>query len=504
MEYFSILDLKKTEEEILYMPGFFLDLNLDQLLKLIQEQAPAYDIGPYYYRLPENGECEAYRRQVYDDVKNQLVYECLEQFSAMMRQAGEFEGNQFSLENQLQKNAWYAAGVYSYCKAVSDLQEKLESLDIRSLGLRRFSDYLKTYVNQEGFRRRKEEAFRIRKAIDDFSLVLVIENNKLTVTPGTVDGAYETFLGESCKYNSPFLLSMRMSELEEEIFRIYRKKYPELFDEIRRFVRDFPNFEDETIKRFEKEIQYYLAFYRFEEKMKTQGFVFCVPDRNEEKFMEACGLYDLALACSNYVRDKAVVSNDFAYHPGESFFVVNGPNQGGKTTFARSLGQLVYFAKMGLDVPAESANIHQFSGLLTHFSVEESMETGRGKLMEELERLAPMMVKEAKGAFVIINELFTTAAHYDGCIMGARVLEHFIGNQCRGIYVTHLKELGDAVNGVVTMTAMLDGSDAHRRTFKILRHKAMDIGYAEDIVEKYQLAYDKLHERLEKEKERWQ
>ena len=35
---------------------------------------------------------------------------------------------------------------------------------------------------------------------------------------------------------------------------------------------------------------------------------------------------------------------------GERFFVLTGPNQGGKTTFARSLGQLVYFTRIGLDL----------------------------------------------------------------------------------------------------------------------------------------------------------
>ncbi len=504
MEYISVLDLEQLQEEALYMPGFFTDLNLDQLMKLIQDQSSFYEIKNMFYRFPKDGVCEDYRRQIYEDVKTQPVYDCLEQFTAVMRQAWKSNGNQSSVETQLQKNAWYAAGVYSYCRAVTDLQQALAGLDVRSEGLQKFSAYLNSYVNQQDFLRQKEEAFRIRQAMDDLHLILVIENNKITVTSGTLEGAYETYLGEPSRYNSPFIASMRMSDLEEELFGIFQKKHPELFDQIRKFARDFPSYGDETIYRFEKEIQYYLAFCRFQRKMEDQGFAFCVPERDEGKDMEAKGLYDLALACSNYLRDKAVVSNDFVYGPGETFFVVNGPNQGGKTTFARSLGQLVFFTKMGLDVPACRANVHRFSTLLTHFSVEESMESGRGKLMEELDRLAPMMEKKARGAFVIINELFTTAAHYDGCVMGARVLEHFTGNGCRGIYVTHLKELGDVVEGVVTMTAMLDGTDAHRRTYKILRNKAEDVGYAEDIVEKYQLTYDRLHERLTEEQAGWQ
>ncbi len=508
MSYFSILDLEPPEEKFTYMPGYFWDLNLDQLLKLIQGQAPGYELGQYYYRLPAARACEDYRRQIYTDVKRPEVFACLERFSELMRRSGEFLRNWGTVEIPLQKDAWYAAAVYCYCRAVTGLQEDLRQTQIRSSGLQGLFEYLETLTAGEPFQSLKEESFRIGAGMEAFRLVLVIENNCVTLTPGTVEGSYEAFLGkslgESCSGKGPFADDLGMSVLEEELFGIYRKKYPELFDSIQEFARKFPTYADETVRQFEKEIQYYLAFYRFEKRMQERGFAFCVPDRRMDREMEAAGLYDLALACSNTLRNKPVVSNDFVYHEKEAFFVVNGPNQGGKTTFARSLGQLVYFCKMGLDVPAEYANVHDFSALLTHFSREESMEGGRGKLMEELERLAPMMEDEGKGAFVIINELFTTAAHYDGCIMGARVLRHFMDNQCRGIYVTHLKELGDEVEGVVTMTAMLEEGGSHRRTYRILRHEALESGYAEDIVEKYGLTYDRLRERLEKEKEGWE
>ena len=504
MDYLSLLDLEGPGEEIEYMSGYIWDLNLNQLIELIQGQAPGYDVEPYFYRMPESAACESYRRQIYTDVKRPEVFASLERFSELMRRSREFLENQASVEKALQKDAWYAAAVDSYCGAVGRLQEDLMRLEISSPGLRRLSGHLNAYVDREEFRRGKEASSRIRQAMEDFSIVLVIENNCLTVTPGIAGSAYEDFLGEGSSGAGPFMGTLQMSVLEEEIFSIYRKKYPEIFDNIQKFAQSFPDFEDETVKRLEREIQYYLAFYRFERTMKERGFAFCVPDRCADRDMEAAGLYDLALACSNYRRNKPVVSNDFVYHENEFFFVVNGPNQGGKTTFARSLGQLMYFCRMGLDVPAERANIHDFSVLLTHFSMEESMKSGKGKLMEELERLVPMMENKARGAFVIINELFTTAAHYDGCIMGERVLRHFIGNQCRGVYVTHLKELGEAVEGVVTMTAMLEDGGTHRRTYQVLRHEALDVGYAEDIVKKYGLTYDGLSARLEKEKGDWQ
>ncbi|MBO7631747.1 MAG: hypothetical protein J6S78_05405, partial [Lachnospiraceae bacterium] len=157
-------------------------------------------------------------------------------------------------------------------------------------------------------------------------------------------------------------------------------------------------------------------------------------------------------------------------------------------------GQLIYLTKIGLDVPAVSATLPVYPRIQTHFSVEESVETGRGKLMEELVRLAPMMKDRRRGSFVIINELFTTAANYDAQIMGKRVLEHFIALGCMGIYVTHLKELTDERSGVVSLRAMLDERGV--QTFEIQRGAAEDIACAANQVNKYRLTYEQLKERL--------
>lgn len=61
--------------------------------------------------------------------------------------------------------------------------------------------------------------------------------------------------------------------------------------------------------------------------------------------------------------------------------------------------------------------------------------------MEELTRLKPMMQEKWSGSFVILNELFTTAATWDAGIMGQKVLDYFMSHDCYGIYVTHTSRL---------------------------------------------------------------
>lgn len=114
--------------------------------------------------------------------------------------------------------------------------------------------------------------------------------------------------------------------------------------------------------------------------------------------------------------------------------------------------------------------------------------------MDELLRLRPMMGEEQAGAFVVINELFTTAANYDACIMGKKVLEYFIDKSCKGIYVTHLNELSKACPSVVSLRASVDENLVP--TYIIQRNEAEEFAGANRQVEKYRLTYKQIKERF--------
>ena len=66
-----------------------------------------------------------------------------------------------------------------------------------------------------------------------------------------------------------------------------------------------------------------------------------------------------------------VMTNDYRRTKAEKILVVSGPNQGGKTTFARAMGQLHYLAELGLPVPARQALVLHVNGISTHFERQE-------------------------------------------------------------------------------------------------------------------------------------
>lgn len=498
MEFVSILNRESQAYKESCVPTFLYDLNMDQVIEQVQA-ASTVPVKKFFCHMPVDKADEDYRRAVYVDVKCEAVYKLLVEFmdNVAVRNGAKEQKAQVNVD--MQRYVWHVLEVAAYCKSYVKLYEGLCQNPITSEGLLALRALLAEYVNTESFSNMYAKALKLQERLQTFHIKLVLEKDQITVAEEQVEGTYENYLKkylgqEDKRMSSPFSKNAGLCEFEQEIVRKLEWQKLDFFDEVAAFYKKYEKYENAVLLQFAEEIAYYLAYNKFQRKLELKGCAFVTPTVDEEKDMSACGLYDLALACVNVPAGKSVVSNDMVYGKGETFFVLTGPNQGGKTTFARSLGQMVYLCKMGLDVPATAANIHYFSEILTHFSVEESVETGRGKLMEELMRLKPMMSAEGDNAFVIINELFTTAANYDACLMGKKVLSHFINRGCRGIYVTHLKELTDAHDSVVSMRAMLD--EKQMQNFQILRREAEESACAINQVHKHGLTYEMLKERL--------
>ncbi len=495
---FSILGkgkVKKTEESSEYIQ----DLNIDILLKQMEKGYEDYEIAGYYENFPEDEGDIRFRQQVMAEMGWEELCRGLKNFFHDIERAEEYESHGAETSGESRAH-WHLSAAYTFYCAVDQLIRCLEKCRPESEGWQGCLAMLSEIRDRQEYRRRHDLAVKTYEDLAALRYSIRIERDHVAVLPRVQT---EDLIGE---LNSRFPEALGMPEglltllpglesgkLETHIFQYLKKKNPACFSAMKEF-ESCPDFWVEEVRTLQRELAFYLSFYDFQKHMEYYGHVFCFPEFCREEMRVRDG-YDLALAWKNQEEGKKVVCNDYFYQGEERFLVVTGPNQGGKTTFARSAGQLVYFSLLGLPVPAQEARLPLFTELVTHFSVEESMESGRGKLQEELIRLSPMLQEEKSHAFVVINELFTSAATMDATRMGRKVMEHFLGRDCYGIYVTHIEELARESERIVSMVASVAGERRHMRTYKMERTPAKGEGCTESIVEEYGLSYEQIMAR---------
>src|SRR5207248_1316038 len=113
---------------------------------------------------------------------------------------------------------------------------------------------------------------------------------------------------------------------------------------------------------------------------------------------------------------------DAAFGPEALIAILTGPNNGGKTTYLRALGQALALFQAGLPVPAEQARISPVDGVFSHFATAERLDTGGGRLAEELERLARIFRTASRDSLVLLNEPLTSTDYAAARMIGRDII----------------------------------------------------------------------------------
>jgi len=160
--------------------------------------------------------------------------------------------------------------------------------------------------------------------------------------------------------------------------------------------------------------------------------------------MQLHQVYDLSLAVRmvNDNRGAAhLVTNDHYSDHTARIFILTGPNQGGKTTFLRSVGIAQVLFQAGCFVPAKSAALSPVDYIFTHFQEKEVLGVKKGRLGEEAARIARIFNHVTEYSLILLNETFSSARRVDGYHLGRDVLKAMMRLRCQGIFVTHVTEL---------------------------------------------------------------
>lgn len=507
MEFFSIL-FENPENRInienYMVPEFFGDLNLDRIIRDILDGKEEYNLDRYFYMNLTDFNAINYRYAVMKDLLKPDLFNSIVVFSNEMRKVREAVNSSQTLHNKYQREKWLLDGANIYCNALLNLASSLVSSQPASKGLNLFMDWLDRYLNCSRFTLLSRESKELKKDFDNIRYSIRVESNKVSINCDDSEKDYCALINSTFEelneikfdYHINFFAGLEMNVLETKILEIVRNMNSDTFDRLEAYFDRHTGFFDDVVKNFDREIQFYVSYLDYIEKLKKKGFKFTIPVFSSSKKLNILDGYDLALAYKNISTPERIVCNDFYLDGDERISILTGPNQGGKTTFIRALGQIIHLASIGCPVPGREAQLFTFDRIFTHFSSEENLSTHAGRLKEELIRLKRIMENATKNSIVIINELFATTTSRDAYVMGKRTLEFFLGLDCICIYVTHIFELTQISKKTVSFVAAVDSDELSTRTYKVIRKPPDGFAYVNSIVEKYNLTYEKIKGRI--------
>ncbi len=486
-------------------PDFFVDLNLNQIVDAVTVGRKEYNLQPLFLVPLKTAGAIEYRHEVMRELEDARVRGVIESFAQRMRTTREYLERANNIHNKYNKEGWFLNAVEEYCVAVDGLLRDLSASGLKSRGLRAFLEHLKNYVESGDYAPLSADTKKLRADLSAVKYCLLIKDNQLTVRKSEgeadfgvdVERTFEKFKEAAVKdYRIGFPNWPETNRIETEALEFVARLFPEVFQRLDDYCAKRANFLDKTVAGFDREIQFYLAYLELVSRLRGAGLQFCYP-RVSEKSKEVYSHegFDLALAAKLVKEGSPIVCNDFFMRDGERIFVVNGPNQGGKTTFARAFGQLHYLASLGCPVPGRDAQLFLFDRLFTHFEREESIDNLRSKLEDDLVGIHSILEQSTPNSLIIVNEEFSSSTLRDAAFLGRKVLERVIQLDALCVYVTFLDELS-TLDKTVSLLSTVAPENPDVRTYKVVRRPADGLAYAIAIAKKHQLSYERIKERV--------
>jgi len=393
-----------------------------------------------------------------------------------------------------------------YGDAVIRLARDLSEETLRSRGLVAFKDYVSRYASSEAFISRQESARQLAAELAAIRYSLVIHGPRVEVRDcrgepdysAEIGATFDRFKQDAVQGRTfKFGDSNEMNHVESRILELVAEAYRDAFTKLATYCVVHKDFLDPTIVSFDREIQFYVAYLEHIAIFKKAGLKFCYPQvsRTRKDVHDRQG-FDLALAGKLASKQAVPVANDFYLADPERMIVVSGPNQGGKTTFARTFGQLHYLASLGYPVPGSEAQLFLPDRIFTHFEKEERMTNLRGKLQDDLVRIHAILEAATPRSIVVINEIFASTTLRDAIVLSQRIAADLLDLDVLAVWVTFIDEVSAMGNKAVSMVSTVVPENPALRTFKIIRQPADGLAYAMSIAEKHRLTYAMIKERI--------
>ncbi|WP_336082441.1 MutS-related protein [Nocardia sp. SSK8] len=475
------------------------DLRLDQVIAAVVGAPDEFGLTALMRRPVRDPDIVRYRQEVFADLADPEIRAVFDDFAAGMRRVRRRVTGAARLQHPRQQQRWQLDAAADYLDILTAMAAALPTRPLTSRALSRWRDALTEAVAGPGLAHLGEDVRATRQALATVRYsVRVLGTDTIEVGPddseidysATVSQLLARFGAGPPPPRDPQPEWPDMNQMEEQILDRVAALFPAPFARLAAFADRHAHFLDPAVVTFDRDIHFYLRYLDFAARI---GRPLTLPTVVATD-LGAEDAFDLALAAK--LGGPPEVGNDFELSGPERVLIVTGPNQGGKTTFARMVGQLAYLTALGCPVPARAARLPLPDRLTTHFERAEQAADADGRLLAELDRVRDTLDHATANSLLILNESFSSTSTVDGVRIGRRILDKIIAAGSVAVWVTFFDELAADRPETVSMVAATAPGDPARRTFRIERRAADGNAHAVVLAERYGLTYDLVTARM--------
>ena len=230
------------------------------------------------------------------------------------------------------------------------------------------------------------------------------------------------------------------------------------------------------------ELAFYVGCINLKEQLDQTGnpVAFPVPVNINERQHAFQGIYDVSLALTV---KRAIVGNDINAG-GKNLTIITGANQGGKSTFLRSIGLSQLMMQAGMFVPAREFSANLCRGIFTHYRRKEDASMKSGKLDEELGRMSIIVDQIKPDSLMLFNESFAATNEREGSEIAKQITSALLDRNIKVFFVTHMYEFARIFHEKQMKDAIFlraERKAGGKRTFRLSSGEPLPTSYGKDV-----------------------
>lgn len=235
-------------------------------------------------------------------------------------------------------------------------------------------------------------------------------------------------------------------------------------------------------KALRTELAFYVGCLNLHSRFAAKGEPICFPTPGPAGERNHCfrGLYDV---CLSLQMERRVMGNTVDAD-GRNLLIITGANQGGKSTFLRSIGLAQLMMQSGMFVGAESFRAELCPAVFTHYKREEDPSMTSGKFDEEIARMSAIVDQITPNSLMLFNESFAATNEREGSEIAKQIVCALLESRVKVFYVTHLYTFASSFmnrSGQDTLFLRAERKADGARTFKLVEGEPLETSYGEDL-----------------------